>query len=153
MAGYRPRRGGAVPSVGGTSASQNLWRKLSRGGNKSTGGCVAAVRGSACRNDRRMPEEVPRHGAPTRSPTFRTPFRHSVSAGDGRKQSTWGPRYSCPNLQLVHRRVRDFGPERRKGAPRSTHVMQFHEVFVVADDLHGTEMFEPSNACMHIRPT
>ena len=82
----RPRRGGAVPSVGRTSASQNLWRKLSRGGNRSTGGFVAAVRGSACRNDRRMPEEVPRHGAPTRSSAFRTPFRHSVSPHNGRTQ-------------------------------------------------------------------
>src|SRR3954451_5074275 len=81
----RPRRGGAVPFVGRTSASQNLWRKLSRGGNRSTGGFVAAVRGSACRNDRRMPEEVP-EGAPTRSSTFRTPFRHSVSPDNGRTQ-------------------------------------------------------------------
>jgi hypothetical protein len=30
----RPRRGGAVPSLGRTSASQKLWRKLSRGGNR-----------------------------------------------------------------------------------------------------------------------
>ena len=36
----------------------------------------SAVRGSACRNNTRMPEELPRHGAPTRSSAFRTPFRH-----------------------------------------------------------------------------
>ena len=82
----RPRRGGAVPFVGRTSSSQKLWRKLSRGGNRSTGGFVAAVRGRAYRNDRRMPEEVPRHGAPTRSATFRTPFRHRVSPDNGRTQ-------------------------------------------------------------------